>query len=155
MFVPGNKRGFLDRAAVSEADAVLLYLEDGVVPFQKAEARTAAAALARDLFPMSTASPDPAGGLLDGIRVVAVEQAVALPFATFALAEFGADVIKLEPPAGGLPEAPAKIGIPVTDLIGDSTAFSLILGALLDRQRTGRGRHLDVAMLDSVLSWLA
>jgi len=38
---------------------------------------------------------------LDGITVVAVEQAVAVPFATRQLADMGADVIKIERPDGG------------------------------------------------------
>jgi itaconate CoA-transferase len=200
------------------------------------------------------------GGLLDGLTVVALEQAVALPFATFIFAELGATVIKLERPQGevirgwdsvvdgtsagfvwlnagkkdiavdlsdpagrdlvlklvakadvfvenfapgvaarlglsradvesvnndivycslsgfgqtgpfehrkaydlivqgesgllltnGSPEAPAKVGIPVTDLIGGSTAAVLVLAALIGRQ----GRYLDVGMLDSVMTWL-
>lgn len=38
---------------------------------------------------------------LDGIRVVALEQAVAVPFATRHLADLGAEVIKVERPDGG------------------------------------------------------
>ena len=200
---------------------------------------------------------------LAGLKVVALEQAVALPFATFILAELGADVIKIERPTGdvirgwdtvvdgqstgfvwlnagkrdisldltqedgqsvaqrivatadvfvenfapgvadrlglsvdhvgslnpevvycslsgfgqtgpyrdrkaydlivqgesgllltnGTPEAPAKIGIPVTDLIGGSTAAILILAALRD-QGGNAGHHLDVSMLDAVMPWL-
>src|SRR5436305_4514077 len=39
-------------------------------------------------------------GALDGIRVIAVEQAVAAPFCTSRLADAGADVIKVERPEG-------------------------------------------------------
>lgn len=39
MFVPGNKQRFLDKAAVSSADAVFLDLEDGVLPDNKSMAR--------------------------------------------------------------------------------------------------------------------
>ena len=38
---------------------------------------------------------------LDGITVVAIEQAVAVPFATRQLADLGARVIKVERPDGG------------------------------------------------------
>jgi crotonobetainyl-CoA:carnitine CoA-transferase CaiB-like acyl-CoA transferase len=40
------------------------------------------------------------GKPLDGIRVLAAEQMQALPYATQLLARFGADVVKVEPPAG-------------------------------------------------------
>ena len=43
------------------------------------------------------ASPRP----LEGIRVLAVEQMAALPFATQLLARLGADVVKVEHPSGG------------------------------------------------------
>ena len=38
---------------------------------------------------------------LEGTRVVALEQAVALPFCTLMLASMGADVVKVETPGGG------------------------------------------------------
>lgn len=41
-----------------------------------------------------------AGKPLDGVRVLAVEQMQALPYATQLLARLGAEVVKLEPPAG-------------------------------------------------------
>jgi crotonobetainyl-CoA:carnitine CoA-transferase CaiB-like acyl-CoA transferase len=41
------------------------------------------------------------GGPLDGVLVIALEQAVAAPFATRTLADLGARVIKVENPAGG------------------------------------------------------
>lgn len=40
-------------------------------------------------------------GPLHGIRVLAFEQAIALPFATFLMSELGADVIKIERPGLG------------------------------------------------------
>jgi crotonobetainyl-CoA:carnitine CoA-transferase CaiB-like acyl-CoA transferase len=41
-----------------------------------------------------------AGKPLDGVRVLAVEQMQALPYATQLLAHLGAEVVKVEPPAG-------------------------------------------------------
>jgi itaconate CoA-transferase len=38
---------------------------------------------------------------LSGVRVVALEQAVAAPFCTRQLADLGADVVKVERPDGG------------------------------------------------------
>jgi crotonobetainyl-CoA:carnitine CoA-transferase CaiB-like acyl-CoA transferase len=40
-------------------------------------------------------------GPLSGVRVIAFEQALAMPFGSFVLAEMGADVIKLERPGRG------------------------------------------------------
>lgn len=202
---------------------------------------------------------------LAGIRVVAFEQAIALPFATFALAEMGAEVIKIERPGtgdvlrgwdhavrglstgfvwvnagkrdlaldvstaeggqivrqlaaradifaenfapgvaerlglghaqlasanpqliycslsgyghdgpyrnakaydliiqgesgilltNGYPDAPAKVGLPVTDLIGGLTAALAMAAALRRREHTGRGEYLDISMLDAAASWL-
>lgn len=43
----------------------------------------------------------PGRGPLDGIRVVALEQAVAAPFATRQLGDLGAEIVKVERPDGG------------------------------------------------------
>src|SRR3954449_907350 len=40
------------------------------------------------------------GKPLDGVRVLAAEQMQALPYATQLLARLGAEVVKVEPPAG-------------------------------------------------------
>lgn len=56
--------------------------------------------------------------------------------------------------SNGYPEAPAKVGLPVTDLIGGSTAAMGVLSALVARASTGVGAYLDVAMLDAVAPWL-
>jgi crotonobetainyl-CoA:carnitine CoA-transferase CaiB-like acyl-CoA transferase len=54
----------------------------------------------------------------------------------------------------GYPDAPAKVGVPVTDLIGGLTAALGIVAALCRRDGTGRGEYLDVSMLDAAASWL-
>ena len=201
---------------------------------------------------------------LAGVRVVAVEQAVAMPFCSFVLAELGADVIRVEPLSGdvirgwdevvrglasgfvwlntgkrdiavdlkcdsgqqivrrlvrtadvfvenfapgvadrlgigsaaltgadpaliycslsgygqdgpwrtgkaydlliqgesgllmtnGTEELPAKIGVPIADLVAGATACISIVAALYERNRTNGGHVLDVAMLDAVALWL-
>ena len=47
--------------------------------------------------------PVPPPGALDGLRVVELGQLIAGPFCTKLLGEFGADVIKIEPPGAGDP----------------------------------------------------
>ncbi len=42
------------------------------------------------------------GKPLDGVRILALEQMQALPYATQLLARLGADVVKVEPPSGDL-----------------------------------------------------
>ncbi|MBK6852344.1 MAG: CoA transferase [Burkholderiales bacterium] len=50
--------------------------------------------------PLSTAAPAPAGaGPLHGLKVLELGQLIAGPFAGKTLADFGAEVIKIEPPA--------------------------------------------------------
>ena len=55
----------------------------------------------------------------------------------------------------GTPDAPAKIGIPITDQIAGIYAALGIVAALHDRERTGEGAFLDVSMLESAAHWLA
>jgi crotonobetainyl-CoA:carnitine CoA-transferase CaiB-like acyl-CoA transferase len=58
------------------------------------------------------------GRPLDGVRVLALEQYIAMPFVTQFLTRLGADVVKVEPPGsgerarGGLPSAPDAGGRP-------------------------------------------
>ncbi|HYF41468.1 MAG TPA: CaiB/BaiF CoA-transferase family protein [Ramlibacter sp.] len=49
---------------------------------------------------------------------------------------------------------PAKAGIAIADIAAGMYAYSNILAALLERQRTGRGRRIDVSMLESLAEWM-
>lgn len=49
--------------------------------------------------------------------------------------------------------APRAIGMPVVDLSAGTTAALAVVAALRDRDRNGRGRYLDLAMLDSAVFW--
>jgi CoA:oxalate CoA-transferase len=49
---------------------------------------------------------------------------------------------------------PTMVGEPIADLTAGLYASWAILAALVDRQRTGTGRLVDVAMFDSLLSFL-
>jgi itaconate CoA-transferase len=53
------------------------------------------------------------------------------------------------PPAEG-----AKAGVSIADIAAGMYAFSGILAALIERGRTGRGRHIDVSMLESLAEWM-
>ncbi|OAK58012.1 alpha-methylacyl-CoA racemase [Variovorax paradoxus] len=66
------------------------------------------------------------------------------------LAAAGALAVSGEP--GGPPAQ--NFGLPVADLCGSMYALSSTLAALLQRDRTGRGQHLDVALADCVLHWM-
>nr|WP_040405514.1 CaiB/BaiF CoA-transferase family protein [Amycolatopsis nigrescens] len=54
----------------------------------------------------------------------------------------------------GTPEEPAKAGIPVADIAAGMYAYSGILAALYERERTGAGSSFDVAMLDALGEWV-
>lgn len=54
----------------------------------------------------------------------------------------------------GSPREPAKVALPLADLIAGSTALTGVLAALRERDRNGFGSFLDVSMLDSVALWL-
>ena len=50
--------------------------------------------------------------------------------------------------------SPAKIGIPITDLIAASHAVTAILAAYISRLETGKGQYIDASLYDGVISWL-
>ncbi len=54
-------------------------------------------------------------------------------------------------PGGG----PQKVGVAVVDLMTGMYAVSGILAALHHRHQTGEGQHLDIALLDTQVAWLA
>jgi crotonobetainyl-CoA:carnitine CoA-transferase CaiB-like acyl-CoA transferase len=53
--------------------------------------------------------------------------------------------------AGGIP---TKLGIPLGDLVGGINGPISILGALYERSVTGRGRLIDISLLDGMLGML-
>lgn len=50
----------------------------------------------------------------------------------------------------GVPVVP---GAPAADLAAGLTALSAVLMALIGREQSGRGDHMDIAMFDSLLPW--
>ncbi len=53
----------------------------------------------------------------------------------------------------GTPEGPAKLSISAADLSGSMYAFASIMTGLYQREQTGRGEIIDVAMFDTLMSW--
>lgn len=53
----------------------------------------------------------------------------------------------------GSPEAPAKVGVPISDLNAGLFASHAILAALLARARTGEGQHIDTSLLEAALAY--
>jgi itaconate CoA-transferase len=55
----------------------------------------------------------------------------------------------------GSKDAPAKVGVPISDIAAGMYAALGITLALYQRERTGEGQLIDIGMFDSVLDWLA
>ena len=54
----------------------------------------------------------------------------------------------------GTKDEPAKAGVSIADIAAGMYAYANILAALIERQRTGRGRRIDVSMLESLTEWM-
>src|SRR5499427_4874166 len=54
----------------------------------------------------------------------------------------------------GTPEAPAKAGCSIADIAAGMYAYTNILAALIEREKTGEGRAIDVSMLESMVEWM-
>jgi itaconate CoA-transferase len=55
----------------------------------------------------------------------------------------------------GTPDTPAKAGVSIADIATGMYAYSGILTALYDRERTGTGATLHVAMIDALGEWMS
>ncbi|PLS85619.1 MAG: carnitine dehydratase [Actinobacteria bacterium] len=54
----------------------------------------------------------------------------------------------------GTPEAPSKVGVSIADIAAGMYAYSGILGALYNRERTGEGAALEISMLEALGEWM-
>ncbi|MBG9387958.1 CaiB/BaiF CoA transferase family protein [Caenimonas aquaedulcis] len=54
----------------------------------------------------------------------------------------------------GTPEQPCKSGNSIADIAAGMYAFSSVLAALLQREKTGLGSHIDVSMLEALGEWM-
>jgi itaconate CoA-transferase len=55
----------------------------------------------------------------------------------------------------GTPEQPSKSGPSIGDIAAGMYAYSGILAALLQRQQTGQGSRVEVAMLEALTEWMS
>jgi crotonobetainyl-CoA:carnitine CoA-transferase CaiB-like acyl-CoA transferase len=55
----------------------------------------------------------------------------------------------------GTEETPSKAGPSIADIAAGMYAYSSILAALLERQRTGRGRRIDISLLEALVEWMS
>ncbi len=54
----------------------------------------------------------------------------------------------------GTKDQVAKAGVSIADIASGVTACNAILAALLHRERTGRGDHIEVSMLEAMAEWM-
>jgi itaconate CoA-transferase len=54
----------------------------------------------------------------------------------------------------GTPDEPSKAGISIADIAAGMYAYSSVLAALLQRQQTGGGSHVDISMLEALGEWM-
>ena len=54
----------------------------------------------------------------------------------------------------GTPDAPAKTGVSMADIAAGLYAYSSILAALLQRERSGQGQRIDISMLECLTEWM-
>ena len=55
----------------------------------------------------------------------------------------------------GTPDEPTKAGCSIADIAAGMYAYANILAALIERAKTGRGRRIDVSMLESMVEWMS
>lgn len=54
----------------------------------------------------------------------------------------------------GTQEQPSKAGVSIADIAAGMYAYTGVLAALLQRQKTGEGSHVDVSMLEALGEWM-
>lgn len=50
----------------------------------------------------------------------------------------------------GTPDTPSKVGVSIADVMTGMTAHAAVLEALIERNQTGRGRAIEIAMFDTM-----
>ena len=68
------------------------------------------------------------------------------------IAQGTSGMMSVNAPPGALP---TKVGVPIGDISAGMFAAHAILASLLERERTGKGRYIDVSLNDSLLALYA
>ncbi|KUI60012.1 Succinate--hydroxymethylglutarate CoA-transferase [Cytospora mali] len=55
----------------------------------------------------------------------------------------------------GTRDEPAKVGISIADISAGMYALVNIMGAIIERGKTGKGKRIDIAMLESMAEWMS
>jgi crotonobetainyl-CoA:carnitine CoA-transferase CaiB-like acyl-CoA transferase len=54
----------------------------------------------------------------------------------------------------GTPDESVRVGISVCDITAGLTAYAAILQSLIQRGRTGKGRHIEVSLFHAIADWM-
>lgn len=54
----------------------------------------------------------------------------------------------------GTPEQVVKAGPSIADIAAGMYAYTNILAALMEREKTGKGQNIDISMLESLTEWM-
>jgi itaconate CoA-transferase len=54
----------------------------------------------------------------------------------------------------GTPDEPSKAGCSIADIAAGMYAYTNIMAALMMRGKTGKGSHIDISMLESMVEWM-
>lgn len=77
------------------------------------------------------------------------------PYAEYPALDIVAQAMSGNMSITGPPEGqPYRAGIPAADIAGSMYAAQSVISALYHRERTGEGQHVDVSMVDGMISWL-
>lgn len=68
------------------------------------------------------------------------------------IVQAAAGLMSITGPANG---PPSKVGVAVVDLTTGMMAANAVLAALYARERTGKGQHIDISLLETQVAWLA
>ena len=55
----------------------------------------------------------------------------------------------------GSKDAPGRVGVSIADIAAGMYSHSAVLEALIERDESGRGRHIEVSLFDAIAEWMA